>query len=68
MTTRIVTIKYECKAPSKVFGEWEDIGEDLRAKIDESNGLNCDAGGIPGTWCVGCHWYTRPVIEDDDLV
>lgn len=55
---RTVTTVYECNAPKVLFGPFDEIPQELLDKIP--NGLFCDGGGVPGSWCHGtitsCLW------------
>lgn len=54
-----------CKAPDDFFlSEWEDIPEESRNLIDANNGLPCEGGGVPGTWCYSCPWRGEHYYDD----
>jgi len=46
--------------------DYDALPPDLRAGIDEQNGLPCDGGGRPGWWCIDCLWMERAWVEEDD--
>ena len=62
---RTVTISYECGGPPELFGPEDDIPQELWDLIP--NGLNCDGGGVPGSWCIGCRWRIPEVEEDEEV-
>jgi len=67
---RRVTIIYECGAPDDVFKSIDEIGKERYEEITMSlpNGLPCDGGGVPGTWCRGvCHWSVSPLVVEDEV-
>lgn len=51
------TWTYECKcfAPEAMFEKWENVPQTIRDLIPK-NGLPCDGGGRPGTWCRDCQF------------
>ena len=65
-TKRTVTITHECGAPPEALGPEEEITPEIWALIP--NGMNCDGGGVPGSWCVGCPWEIQPDVEEDSDV
>jgi len=34
----------------------------------DPNGMCCDGGGVPGSWCSGCPWEVIPETEDEELL
>ena len=65
MTKRIVTLIYECGAPPEAFGPEVDVSQEVWDQIP--NGMNCDGGGVPGSWCIGCPWEIPPMLDDEEV-
>lgn len=59
----------ECRAPARIFGEWEEMTPRDQALIHEQHGLPCDGGGVPGVWCVSrCYWSHTETIDNPSLL
>lgn len=58
--------RFDCNAPDDVFAaEFEAITPENQAIINKQNGIPCEGGGRPGTWCNGCHWAGGSGTQDD---
>lgn len=58
-------MEIECGAGTTILGgEWEDVPEADRLIITKQNGLPCDGGGVPGRWCLRCHYVK---VEEETL-
>lgn len=61
--------KYKCTAPDNVFTpKYEDVKPEYKKIIEQQNGLGCEGGGVPGSWCkrLGgqCHWLKESTSYD----
>jgi len=72
MRRRTLTRRYKCKAPILALAgtPWEETPKEIRDQIEAMHGMNCDGGGIPGSWCErsgGCVWDGGYIDLDDEV-
>lgn len=62
--TKFVAI-YTCNIPEEyLIMRWDEVPSDIKAIINKQNGLPCDGGGYPGSWCKSCHYFGGQESED----
>lgn len=62
---RLVVTLYRCGAPEELFkDDWEEVPQSLKEQVP-ADGLHCDGGGVPGSWCRGCTWEVRPECMEE---
>lgn len=54
--SKTYTYTYRCYAPPVLFGPWEAVPLHLQDDCATHNGLPCDGGGFPGSWCLRCRY------------
>ena len=77
MSKRVIeTVIHICTAPNDLFSlEYDDLTEEWKNYIENTNGLRCDGGGTPGHWCTKgrgdvtfhdscCRWYSQEVKDE----
>ena len=57
--TTVVTVTSSCFIPEEYLtASEEEIPQEALNMIMSQNGLPCDGGGVPGSWCERCYWGT----------
>lgn len=58
--------EYRCYADPQMFeDDWETtISPEDKEILDAQQGLPCDGGGLPGSWCTRCYWGKDEMLDE----
>ena len=48
--------KIDCSADEALFGEWEDIPDELKQDLKQNGSIECEGSGVMHIWCGNCRF------------
>ena len=61
MRTAELVAEVTCSADTRLFGEWEDVPDELKVELETNGGVPCEGTGYMNTYCGMCRFGTFEV-------